>query len=279
LTYTVDVGDLGKIITLEITSSAETGTISCATISAVTKKTVSAPAAPTLESKTHNSVTLTAIEGYEYSIDGEEWQPSSIFDGLKSGTEYAFCQRVAETDDTSSSEKSPVLNIRTGRAVTVIGGTALHSHGSAGTEVTLTPGEAPKGTEFKEWNVIEGNVTITDNTFIIGDSDVKVEAVWEKVYSVTVTGGAASVQSGKEGKEVTLTPGEAPEGKTFKKWNTLSGKVSIKDNTFIIGTENVEIEAAWEDIPDRMLVITALMVFVALIAVVSMAYFIRQGRK
>ena len=50
---------------------------------------------------------------------------------------------------------------------------------AAGTEITLTttPNE---GYQFKEWQVISGNVTIKDNKFTMPDSDVEVKAVFEK---------------------------------------------------------------------------------------------------
>lgn len=72
-----------------------------------------APAAPTLVSKTHNSVTLTANATYEFSRDGSTWQPSNIFTGLTGNTEYTFYQRVAATGGTPASEASAGLSVTT----------------------------------------------------------------------------------------------------------------------------------------------------------------------
>ena len=70
-------------------------------------------------------------------------------------------------------------------SVTVGGGAPTVTSGIAGTQVTLTPGPAPEGKVFKEWNVLSGGVTITGNTFTIGDSDVNIEAVWWNLYVPT----------------------------------------------------------------------------------------------
>ena len=68
-------------------------------------------------------------------------------------------------------------------------------------------------------------------------------------YTVSVTGGSASITSGLSGTTVTLTAGSAPTGKQFKEWHVVSGGVTITGNTFTIGTTNIVIEAVWEDIP------------------------------
>jgi hypothetical protein len=112
-TYTVVVADLGKMITLFITSDVETETVTSAGTSAVAKKLASAPSAPILVSKTQTSVTLTANALYEFSIDGTTWQSSNVFDGLTENTAYTFYQRTAETSDTLPSVASPVLNVTT----------------------------------------------------------------------------------------------------------------------------------------------------------------------
>ena len=55
------------------------------------------PAAPTLDYFTENSITLVAVEGCEYSIDGKNWKSSPTFYGLNYYTEYTFYQRYCET--------------------------------------------------------------------------------------------------------------------------------------------------------------------------------------
>lgn len=56
-----------------------------------------------------------------------------------------------------------------------------------GTTVTLTA-TPNTGYKFKEWQVVNGSVTIKDNKFTMPAGDVTVKAVFEKVTPVTVTG-------------------------------------------------------------------------------------------
>ena len=85
---------------------------------ATLKNTVNAPSAPTVLSKTANSVTLKDISGYEYSADGKVWQKSNVFTGLTEDTEYTFYQRIAETDTTYVSESSAPLKVKTDKSYT-----------------------------------------------------------------------------------------------------------------------------------------------------------------
>ena len=60
-------------------------------------------------------------------------------------------------------------------------GTASASHAKAvaGTEITLTA-TPNTGYHFKEWQVMSGGVTITNDTFLMPEGDVTIEAVFEK---------------------------------------------------------------------------------------------------
>lgn len=77
------------------------------------KNTVNAPEKPTAKTVTNVSITLTLIDGYEYSMDGVTWQTSNVFGDLIPNTEYAFYQRKAETEVDYSSEKSEILLVKT----------------------------------------------------------------------------------------------------------------------------------------------------------------------
>ncbi len=57
-------------------------------------------------------------------------------------------------------------------------GTASPVKAVAGTEITLSA-TADSGYHFKEWQVVSGSVTISDNKFTMPDSDVKVKAIFE----------------------------------------------------------------------------------------------------
>ena len=57
----------------------------------VSKSLMAAPAIPTIASKTSTSITLTHIDGFEYSEDGgATWQDSSTFSNLTSNVPSSF---------------------------------------------------------------------------------------------------------------------------------------------------------------------------------------------
>ena len=68
--------------------------------------TVAAPNAPTIKSKTYNSITLKENSGCEYKMDNGEWQDSNVFENLNHNATYTFYQRVKETDISYASEVS-----------------------------------------------------------------------------------------------------------------------------------------------------------------------------
>jgi hypothetical protein len=80
------------------------------------------PAAPTVAAVSFNSVTLNAVAGLEYSIDGENWQTSEIFAELTAETQYTFYCRVAASDIANVSEKSEALVVTTEAAPDFIPG-------------------------------------------------------------------------------------------------------------------------------------------------------------
>ncbi|MBQ9208728.1 MAG: InlB B-repeat-containing protein [Oscillospiraceae bacterium] len=93
-----------------LTPSNTSGTL---TITLKIKGTPEAPEAPTKSDATKNSVTLTAVDGCEYSKDGETWQDSTEFTGLTPGTEYSFYQRKKADEDNNASPASPAAKIST----------------------------------------------------------------------------------------------------------------------------------------------------------------------
>ena len=94
------------------------------------KGTQSKPSAPTLSSKTYNSVTLND-SGYQYSRDGINWQTSSTFAGLLPETNYMFYQRKAETDTYYASEASECLIVKTAEPPACVADPTLHSYTNA----------------------------------------------------------------------------------------------------------------------------------------------------
>ena len=104
----------------------------------IAKGTQAAPAsAPTLKDRTYTSITLNTVEPNangavaQYSVDGENWQPSPTFTGLTSGRTYKFYVRYAETANYEASGASEAAEFTTRR------------HSSPSTPVTPEPEPTP----------------------------------------------------------------------------------------------------------------------------------------
>lgn len=135
-----DVGT-GKIITLA--GSTLTGadaanyaldlTGAPTTTADITKATgLQAPPAPTLQSKTSASVTLTPNAEQEFSKDsGTTWQSSNVFTGLKPSTEYSFITRIKDDANHEASPASAALTVKT-NAPSSSGDSSAGSGGSSG---------------------------------------------------------------------------------------------------------------------------------------------------
>lgn len=66
---------------------------------------------PVIESYTNKSITVTPVEGHEYSIDGTTWQSSNVFANLTPNTKYTVYQRVAATGEKPAGVKSEGVSI------------------------------------------------------------------------------------------------------------------------------------------------------------------------
>jgi autotransporter-associated beta strand protein len=111
-TYTLVQGDIGQTISVTVKAANCNDSITSQATATVIKASQNAPSAPALASKTHNSITLTAITGAEY-VEGYitgTWQTSTTFSGLQPETAYSFYARLAET---ATHDASPASNIAT----------------------------------------------------------------------------------------------------------------------------------------------------------------------
>ena len=88
------------------TDTAYAGESSEGTTVVTLKNAAKKPSAPIIESKTADSITVAKTEGFEYSLDGQNWQKSHVFKGLEPNKTYTVYQLVAETDTTYASESS-----------------------------------------------------------------------------------------------------------------------------------------------------------------------------
>jgi hypothetical protein len=106
--YTIGQDDIGHTITVEVTAANCAGSVTSDLTGVIAKAAQTAPTAPTLESKTEASITLTAIAGAEYRRGDQtgSWQTSPAFTGLSPNTSYTFYMRFAETATHEASPES-----------------------------------------------------------------------------------------------------------------------------------------------------------------------------
>ncbi|MBQ7092234.1 MAG: bacterial Ig-like domain-containing protein [Clostridia bacterium] len=112
-------------------------------------------------------------------------------------------------------------------------GSANPASGATGTEVTLS---AVPNTDyvFKEWQVISGGVTVTDNKFTIGTAPVEVKAIFEAVVQTTdgdggeQKDGGPDEQNGENTISITHTSADVAKGGTlqFSLSSTVQGTVT-----------------------------------------------------
>ena len=101
-----------------------------------------------------------------------------------------------------------------------------------------------------------GSVILNDELeYMEGSADAKKAVIGPKPnYTVTVSaepaeGGSATANpaSGAEGTEIKLTA-TPNEGYTFLEWQVVSGGVTVEEDKFTLGAENVELKAVFEPI-------------------------------
>ncbi len=106
-TYTLTEDDIFEKVCVQVTTENCTGAITSPLFGPIKKAEQPMPEAPQMESNTDTSITLVAIEDGEYNINGGEWQPSPVFEGLMPSTSYIFTQRKKETRSHYASPVSP----------------------------------------------------------------------------------------------------------------------------------------------------------------------------
>ena len=201
-------------------------------------------------------ITLTAMpkEGYHF----KEWQVVSGSVVIENN-KFLMLDTNVEVKAFFEEGAPPAPTKYTVTVTTEGGGTASASPAkiAAGTEITLTA-TPNTGYHFKEWQVINGGVTIKDDKFLMPDTNVEIKAIFEEdappaptEFTITVKtdeNGTASASHAKAaaGTEITLTA--TPQiGYHFKEWQVMSGGMTIKDNKFIMPDTNVEIKAIFEE--------------------------------
>lgn len=124
------------------------------------EENIDVPAVPTLNYVTSTVIVLNGVDNCEYSLNGEVWQESYVFEGLQPSTTYTLYQRYAETETVLASVASEPLEVTTkGKSINVISPELVSVEGNI---VTL---EAVSGYEYKylggEWQ--DDNVFVLDS--------------------------------------------------------------------------------------------------------------------
>ena len=123
--YTLRADDIGKTITVKITSSVQSGEITSAATAAVGK--ADGPAAPTAFTLTFTpnadgttfTATIPTVAGGEYSFDGTNYSATNTKADCAANSSYTGYVRIAETPTqkastaTSSTQTSPKLTVAT----------------------------------------------------------------------------------------------------------------------------------------------------------------------
>ena len=168
--------------------------------------------------------------------------------------------------DPDQPEVDPVAHAIT---VTTENGTATASAETAvaGTEITLTA-EANEGFRFLKWEVVEGQIEIADDKFVMPDEDVTVKAIFAEIKDapndddmnvkrdihfvlVKTDGngvGVAYPPYSEAGTKVTVVAIAKP-GYKFKEWKVVKGGVELENKkiaSFVMPAENVILEAIFE---------------------------------
>ena len=131
-------------------------------------KAVVTPVKAEVEKVTNNTITLVAVDGYEYSLDGEIWQASPAFTGLNPNQSYSFYQRLVETDSVYLSQPSEAITVTTlkNTAVKLDAPIVSATTGiSVALEVVAGAEYSMDGVTWQSSNVFTGLTAVTDYTF------------------------------------------------------------------------------------------------------------------
>ena len=172
---------------------------------------------------------------------------------------------VVVTAEDKTTTKSYTIHFTLGAAPTTDHSITLQSGGngtvsanvysaSKGSEITLTA-TPNSGYRLKEWQVVEGGMTITNHKFTMPDNNVTVKAIFEQIpttaYQVTINGSYAAISgagSYSSGDIVTVYAGSR-SSYTFSGWTSADGITLANANsattTFTMPVGNVTVTAIW----------------------------------
>ena len=169
--------------------------------------------------------------GDSYTVNGDTEIKALWKDSVIPPAEYTV---TVKTEGSGTASASPAMAV-------------------AGREITLTA-TPDTGWHFKEWQVIDGGMTITSNKFTMPDKSVEVKAIFEKdappaptEYTVTFDGndGTPSVSTmTTTGQKLSSLPDASRSSHSFNGWYTeKSGGTKITTDTVFSG--NTTVYAQW----------------------------------
>ena len=234
-TITADFGGVAGTTGNGLVSGTGTTTLT------VTKGSQTAPAAPTMSSRTTTSVTLNAISGgqgtvqYGY-VQGDSgtpssWQDDTFFNDLQPGTDYTFYARYAGNDYYNPAVSITGTTITTlgaeggdtladGETITIEDGTNTKITNEGG-KITITPGDGGTTTIITpdDGTTVNGDGTVNaPGGFTVTTGDGPIIIVGEDGATVGTNGevtlpngGSATIGSGDDTTTITT-----PEGGKIK---------------------------------------------------------------
>jgi len=202
--------------------------------------TLEIPETPTVPTATDanigkNSITLTAVDGCEYSKDGTNWQDSNEFTNLLPGTAYTFYQRVKATDSAvaSAASSATISTLADTRAMTIT--LVIKPAQTISAEnVTATYGDTDKSISASVTTPATGGGTLSyavkDGSDVIDVNSSTGALTIKKVGTATVTVTAAATDDyAAATMDVTVTV------------NTKALSVTADAKSKIYGAENPEL--------------------------------------
>ncbi|MCL2751865.1 MAG: YDG domain-containing protein [Firmicutes bacterium] len=182
---------------------------------------------------------------YIISFMGEDgWE---VVSEIKERGRYAVTLSVTATDNYAGATDSSEVTVYVTYAVNAINATVT-GVAVEGMALVFTAAAAPTGKEFDCFEV--NGVKIDGNVYTVGTEDIEVEAIYKDsavvAYTITVTDDAATYAgTPTPGSTITLTAGEAPEGKVFDYFKVNGEKIT--GSTFAMPAADVTVEVVWKD--------------------------------
>jgi len=210
----------------------------------VNKGTQTAPAAPTMASRTATSITLNTIAGCEYRMNSGAWQASTTFSGLTPNTSYLFEAYKIETATLLASPVSPTSSLTTNKAtltgtVAINGSTVFDETLTATPDLTSNPVITNLGTLTYQWKRGATNIGTNNPNYTLMQADIG-NTITVTVTAANCDGNVASTATGTVTKATQTAPDEP----------TLASKTTTSITLFIItGCEYRMDAGAWQASP------------------------------